>query len=157
MSFIHLPDGDSDPSDPDSSFIDPHTANPDDYFDILLQLSQDWLSVQLTHKVSCAATNAFWKLSLKWIGRLLHSKKINRVKRKIPQFRQQRNKLYKDCPRIGMNFGYLNTDTNEILTLTDVDTAPRKRFQNDLKYEKLYEAAFIKVIFNMYILTSPFM
>ena len=138
-----------DSTDPDPNRSDNEVQDEiqDDYFDLLHNYSKEWLAVQLTHQVSLKATDKYWQLSLKWMPRLLAAKNRQNLKRKIPKFQNQRNKFFnRECPRIGMNFVYKHNDTGEIKYVNDVDTAPKKRFDQDPHYTKLYETAFIQVI-----------
>ena len=77
--------------------------------------------------------------------KLLALKEEQNVKRKIPQFRNQRYKLYAElCPKVKMNFAYLHNPTEEIYTVQDVDKAPA-RYEKDPLFSKLYEVAHVKV------------
>ena len=136
----------------DTSPTPPSDTNADDddedYFDLLYQFSKEWLSVQLTHQVSLSAADAFWKLALKFMPRIIKSKGNNNVRRKIPKFQNQRRMLYRQlCPRIGMNFAYKDNDTDMIKLVNNVETTPRKHYEQNPRYTKLYEAAFVKVTF----------
>lgn len=106
-----------------------------------------WLKLQLTHDVSLAATDAFWSLAMKCIPKLLHIRDVQGIKRKIPQFPNQRKNLYrKECPKVFMSLAYLNTETNDIVYVNKVDSTPMKTYDQNNKFTKLYESAFIQVI-----------
>ena len=119
-----------------------------DYFDILDILSEKWFSTQLTHNVSAKATNAFWRLAVNWMGRMFHLRQRDGVTRKIPQFQNQRLKLYNEkCPRVSMTFVYNDVNTDETHIVHDVERAPRRRFEQKANIKKMYEVATVKVSF----------
>ena len=71
----------------------------------LAKLSELWIQLEITHRVSQTASDAFWKLGLKCFPDLLNAKKVQDVKRKVPQFQQQRIKLYDgNVPKVRMDF-----------------------------------------------------
>ena len=106
----------------------------------------EWLRIQLTHDVSIAATDAFWSLAIQWIGRLHRIRDIQGIKRKIPQFPNQRKKMYeKECPKVSMSFTYMNNETDEIIHVNNVENTPLKNYDRNNAFTKLYESAFIKV------------
>ena len=100
----------------------------------------------MTHSVSLAATDAYWRLALEWMDKLFEAKRREGIRKKIPQFLNQRNNMFqKTCPRISMNFAYRHIDTNEVHIVKDVDKAPIKTYASDPNYIKLYESASVKV------------
>ena len=106
-----------------------------------------WLRLQLTHDVSLAATDAFWNLAMKSIPKLLHIRDVQGIKRKIPQFPNQRKILYSnECPKVSMLLAYLNTETNDIVYVKNVNRTPMKTYDWNNKFIKLYESASIQVI-----------
>lgn len=112
---------------------------------IFNSFSKQWLHTQLTHHVSLAASNSFWKLSFQNVAKLLELKHNEQVTRKIPQFMQVRKNLHKDlCPDIKMTFVFLNKEDQSI-THVNVDHTPVKEFQSNPKFQKLYEEAHIQV------------
>ena len=117
----------------------------DTYKEVLNSLSQQWLLTQLKHKVSATATNSFWSTTLQFLPQLLMYKEREGVQKDIPQFIQQRRKLYSgNCPDVHMEFGFKHKTTGEITTVTS-SFAPLKAFQHNPNYIKLYETAYIKV------------
>lgn len=121
-------------------------------------MSNQWLQVQLTHKVSLTAANAFWKLSFKHLKEIFDLKEAEGVKRKIPQFQQVRKNIYKDlCPDVKMRFAFLNKNDNTVIIVED-DKTPMNKYQRNPQYQKLYEEARIEVNFNVFnqFLTSYF-
>lgn len=108
--------------------------------DELEELSKEWLLVEIKHKVSKIASNKFWSLALKHFNSILQNRS-----NKIPQFQQQRRKLFKTyVPPISLNAAYSNNENDEITEVTDVSTLPISRFPRDT-YTKLYESATVKV------------
>ena len=139
-----VPDlGDSDdPDGPD----DNEGIEDDDYYNLLNELSRKWLAIQLTHKVSLKATDSFWKVAVAYIGKVFEAKQRQGIRRKVPQFIHQRKQIFsKECPRVSMNFAFKNNDTQEVHVINNVDCAPLKRFQNNPKFTKLYEEAYVDV------------
>ena len=132
-------------SDPDP-YHDPPTID-EDYFDILDELSRRWLSIQLTHDVSLKAADEFWRLAVEWMPALYSAKDRCHIRKKVPQFQNQRKKLQADlCPRVGLNFAFQNTVTNEVHMVNNVDKTPLKMYERNPLYTKLYEVAYVKVI-----------
>lgn len=108
--------------------------------------SKKWLETQLTHHVSLAASNSFWKLAFKHVYDILELKRMEEVKRKIPQFLQVRKNIHKDIsPNIKMTFAFLNKNDKSIIHVNS-DHTPVKEYQQNPMYEKLYEEAHIEVI-----------
>ena len=106
----------------------------------------EWLRVQLTHDVSLAATDGFWSLAKTWIPRIFNIRNTQGIRRKFPQFQNQRKKLYRnECPKVSMSFGYLNNDTQAIVHVKNVEHTPRKTYDRNTKFSKLYECAYIQV------------
>ena len=115
--------------------------NVDDYATILNHLSEQWMITEADHKVSQAASNAFWKLSLSWFHRLLEAKKEQNIRKKTPQFIQIRNKIYDNkLPPIKLELGYKHKESNELIVVNDIDAAPVGSFPPS-DFLKLYEVA----------------
>ena len=94
----------------------------------------------MKHHVSAAAANHFWDLSLQYVPLVL-----NQRQRKVPKFNQKRRRILEDhCPPIYMEFFYRNRYDGTIVHYKG-SKAPIKAYQNDHKYEKLYELAYVKV------------
>ena len=121
----------------------------DSYFDILEQLSQLWLSIQLSHKVSMKAADQFWAVGLHWFKKLFDAKNNQKIRFKTPQFVAQRRKLYKkQCPKVHLSFSYKNKTTGDVKIIEDVAVTPQKDFDRNPNFEKLFESASVKVCFN---------
>ena len=104
--------------------------------------------MQLTHNVSLKATDAFWRVAVNSLDRLYNAKKRDGIKKKIPQFTHQRRMLYATvCPKVTMNFAYMHKETEATFVLNELQKAPVKTFENDTNYQKLYECAFVQVIY----------
>ena len=130
-------DGGDDPTD---------DIDVENYFNLLQAFSKRWLSIQLTHNVSLKATDAFWKLAVNSLRKIYRARKLEKIKKNIPQFTHVRRTLYaKDCPRVGMNFAYRHKQSEHVHLVSDMDKAPIQKFENDPDYQKLYEVAFVKV------------
>ena len=137
---------DSSPEDSDDS-DDMSDDGDHNYLELLDEFAKKWLTVQLRHDVSLAAANEFWKVSISHMRRLLQAKDKQNVTRPIPQFINERNKLYNTmCPPIRMNFAFLHKPTEEIYLVNGANKAPQK-YSNDPIFEKLYEVAYIKVCY----------
>ena len=66
--------------------------------------------------------------------------------KKIPQYAQIKKNIYKSiCPKIHMNFAFLNTSDGTIVKVNS-ETTPLVQYQRDPKYKKLYEEGHIEVI-----------
>ena len=132
---------------PDSS--DPEEDEQDvenDYVSFFNSFCKQWLHTQLTHHVSLAASNTFWKLSFENISKIFDLKRNENISRKIPQFYQIRKNFYKDnCPEVKMSFAFLDKNDQSIIHVNG-DTTPLKEYERNPQYQKLYEEAHIEVI-----------
>ena len=125
----------------------PSSEEDDESFDSFLKsFSREWLNTQLTHQVSLAACNAFWKIAFRGIPSILEMKKIEKINKAIPQYPQIKKNIYNDlCPDIKMHFVYENTSDGSIIHV-NTGTTPITKYQRDPMYKKLYEEAHIEVI-----------
>lgn len=107
-------------------------------------LSKKWVSLEVKHHTSKCATNDFWDLAKEFFPRL-HRAKVDEINYKlIPKFATQRNKLTNDnVPKINLEIGYLNKETNETVVVTGEKT-PVSRF-NPQTFQKQYEVATVEV------------
>ena len=124
----------------DSDDILENDFNPDlhDYNTIFTKLKRDWLSVELSHKVSKACSNDFWKLALERMHPLLQSKKDQKIKYKVPQFQHIRKQLYDElAPEVQIEIAYREKKTGIVHIVTDTKTNIRQFPPNE--YVKLYE------------------
>ena len=111
-----------------------------DYNTIFEKLKSDWMLTEIGHSVSKTASEAFWKLGLKYFTKL----KSAPGNKKTPMFKSIRNNIYKDMvPRIDLQIGFKDRTTGEVTVVNDTVT-PMKRFSPS-KYEKLFEIATIPV------------
>ena len=116
-----------------------HAVN-NEHEDVLEELSEKWLLMEYKHNVSGAAANAYWDLAFKLVPRVLELKK-----KKVPKFVHQRRKLINDdCPKIEMEFYFRKKEDDSIVKFSGTN-APLKQYQNNSKYEKLYELAYVQV------------
>ena len=105
-------------------------------------MSEKWLHTQLHHKVSATATDVFWKVALNFWPKMVEAKANEDRPKKTPLFQNQRNILYKrHCPKVQMQFGFLNVKDGSILKICSTTTP--KMMNPD--YVRLYEEAHIKV------------
>ena len=115
-----------------------------DYFEMLNTLSKEWLQIELSHKVSKTATNAFWSLAQK-MTELFEVKNQTNVNRKTPQFSHQRKKLYENfAPKMKMEIAYRNKSTGEIIIEENLQHTPVSQYPAS-EFEKLYEIATVEV------------
>ena len=122
----------------------PDDPDPDDYYTILNEFYKKWMDTELEHTVSKVGSDAFWNVAFKFIPKILRSKELQNIKRKIPQFHHVRKSLHKKfTPKVDLEIAYKNKDTNEVTLVKDVVT-PKSRFPHQL-YEKEYEIASVKV------------
>lgn len=99
----------------------------------------------MTHHVSAAATESFWKVAKEFIPELNKVKENSENNRKIPGFKHIRRQIHADtCPPIEMKFIFLNKTTNAIEEVNCKKSPPRKQFPRE-NCTKLYEEAHIKV------------
>ena len=144
--------GDGDGDDPHDSDNTMDNEGDMSYIDLLYQMSRAWLSVQLTHEVSVAATDAFWAVAITNMKKLLEAKANEGITRKIPMFQNQRKILFeKECPAIEMTFAYMHNETQRLHIVKD-DKLPRKNFDSNPAYTKLYETACVKVRISCHLL-----
>ena len=130
-------DDPEDPEDPDDEAPESHMTN---YYRLLYSFSKQWLSIQLTHRVSITATDTFWNLAFSGISELLSFRDEHNICKKIPKFQNQRKQLYKkECPKISLIYAYLNKETDRIHVVSNVESAPMKIYQNSRRYMKLYD------------------
>ena len=119
-----------------------------DFNTVFTLLMHAWILVEIRHRVSKEASSAFWDVANKFFPLLFHARRMEKITRKIPQFRHLRAKLYqKHVPRISIEYGYENKKTGEITIVKDQICTPKKRFPPS-KYHQLYEIASISVIIN---------
>ena len=82
IHIMHPPMPPSDDSGPEEG------RDEDSYKDVMQQFSEEWLQTQLTHHVSLSATNAFWRVSMNFIPKIMELRNAELINRKVPQFNQ---------------------------------------------------------------------
>ena len=108
----------------------------------LTELSEKWIILELTHKVSKSASNEFWNLAITLMPKLFQNQQ--RKKKKIPQFQQLRKNLYaKHLPPIALEVACENEETGDLITL-NTDSIPSANFPTST-HKQLYEVATLKV------------
>lgn len=139
------PHSDFPPADsPPSDFSDPEPVDRDDYFELLKELSKDWLMVEIDHNVSKTATDCFWELACKKMHQLMDTKKRNGVKRKTPQFQQIRKILNEKVPDVNMEIGFIDKVSGELHIERNLEHTPLRQYPPS-QFRKAYEIATIKV------------
>ena len=126
---------------------DPSEGEEEEWtFDSLFNsFSKQWLQTQLTHHVSLAASNDFWKLAFSYVSQIHELKQQENSTSKIPQFLQIRKNMYNmNCPKVTMNFAFLNKIDQSIIHI-NVEQTPVKDYERNPHYQKLYEEAHIEV------------
>lgn len=109
-------------------------------------LASEWITAELDHKISFAASNDLWRIATQLIPTLMEAKAREGNNRKVPQFRSIRNTMYKEkVPRIKLEFAYEVKETGDIIILGDLDSSPGSKFPPS-KFTKLYESAKVEVI-----------
>ena len=127
-------------SDSERDFMNDEDENHD-YNTVFNNLKSEWILTEIDHCVSKSASEAFWKLGLKYFTKLANA--AGR-KKKTPIFKSIRRKMYADLlPPVQLEIGYKNKDTGEIEIVKDTIT-PMKKYCST-KYEKLYEIGTVKV------------
>ena len=109
--------------------------------------TKEWIRTKLTHHVSLAGADEFWKLSFKYVGDMLRLKEAENVTKGVPQFVHMRRLMYKDqtiCPEVKMSFVFMNKNDGTIHYIQEGQT-PLKNFQRDTRFIKMYEEAHIEV------------
>ena len=136
---------DNSDGDDDHDAQDEVDGNIDDYYTILDALSNEWMNAELDHTISKVASNKMWQLAFKFLPKLLEAKRIQRITRKTPAFKQIREKMYENkTPKVNLELAYRNKDTDEVEKVNS-EVTPKSRFPPHL-YEKMYEIATVKVI-----------
>ena len=101
--------------------------------------------LELRHHVSKTASNEFWSTAVKLLPKLTEAKRIAQSRRRIPQFRSIRKKIYKEnVPDIFIEVAYQHKETGDIIILQDLDKTPVNRFPPSI-YKKLYETVRVNV------------
>ena len=124
-----------------------------DYNDILNLLTEKWISLELHHHTSKRASEDFWDLSKKFFPKLFRARIDDMIYKPIPKLKSQRNKKKKDnIPPINLQVVYLNKETDEV-TVYQGEKMPVNQF-NPRQFQKLYEVASVKVIFQLSMILS---
>lgn len=151
MKFVFLdfpnfndPDDPDDPGDEEDTDGADDDPIPDDYHEILLKLSKDWLLMEHKHRISKSGSNSLWDLAIKYLPKLQRAKIDGMVFRPIPKLKTQREKMLNDeLPKIPLQIGYLNKQTGEETVVT-ADKTPKKLY-NPREYQKLFEVTTVEV------------
>ena len=120
------------------------------------KFSKKWLTIQRGHHVSARATNAFWDAAIEMIPQIVEMQKKENICKRIPKFIQHRRKLHMEyCPKVMMEFAFMNKHDQSIETVLSQST-PLKKYQNNSDYIKLYEKSYIKVYIYIYLIITFF-
>ena len=123
-----------------------HGEESDTFESVFTSFTENWLQTQLTHHVSLAGANAFWKLCFKYVSDLYALREAENISKRIPQFVHVRRQVYKQiCPNIKMTFVFKDK-TNGMVHYVEDDQTPLTNYQRDPKFQKLYEEAHIQVL-----------
>ena len=137
----HLPDNepdcdqDSDPDDdPNSMEFEQCMEEP------LVNLAKEWLLIEMSHVVSKAASDQFWKAAQNYI-----TENFSKTRCKNESFTHLRRQLVKKyCPKVSLDLAYKDTKTGEICIQEDVTKISKCQFPKPA-FEPLYEIASVKV------------
>ena len=148
-----------DDADPGSDLNDISSEEEEDqeenysYLDFLDTLSKQWMTVELNHTVSKAASDAYWKIALSSFHKLWEKRKGENIIQKNPQFTHLRRVLRTQyIPDIEMKVGFRNKETNEEIHINS-NVIPVSKYPRS-EYTQLYEIATIKVITLICILST---
>ena len=115
-----------------------------DFHTLKRELAEQWMLIEVAHRVSKTASNAFWRLANKMFPEVYEKKKEMDIKTKVPQFAHIRRILHvKKVPPISMEVAYENKETGEVITVKGLNKLPVSKFSPD-KFTKLYEQASVK-------------
>ena len=132
------------PNDPDDS----NNSDPEDmdtYESLFASFTEKWMETQLTHHVSLAGANAFWKLSFQYVNDICKLKTEENIAKNIPQFVHVRRQVQKEiCPNVLMSFAFMNKNDGSMIYIRD-DHTPLNKYQRDPRFKKIYEEAHIQV------------
>ena len=124
---------------------DLNSDEENDYESLLESFSKKWLFAELDHTVSKTASDVFWKIATNFIPKIIESRNVENIKKKIPQFHHIRRKMYdKHVPKVNLEISYRDKNTNEITVVHDTVT-PKSRFPPN-RFEKLCEIASVEVL-----------
>ena len=133
--------------DEDEYLSDIAVESEDEYWNQLNELAKQWLLLELHHKVSKTAVDAFWRLAIHLIPKLIESKKLHSITRKIPQFQQLRRKMFQhNLPKLDLELSYRNNSTGEVSNFVSPNI-PSKQFPKN-EFTPLLEVITLKVITN---------
>lgn len=83
-----------------------------------------------------------------FLPNLLHARKLENIKRKVPQFNRIRETMYeKNTPKVQLEIGYRRKVDDEV-TIVHGNANPRSQYPPN-EYEKFYEMASVKVILHI--------
>ena len=85
------------------------------YHDLLHSISKHWMSLEMKHRVSKAASDDFWRFASIAFPKLHRARIDEMIFKKIPQFQVQRLKLNeKYVPPVQLKTGYQNIESVSI-------------------------------------------
>ena len=132
----------SDLSSDEGDFGNGNVVN--DYNTILEKLSRDWLLTEISHNISQTCNDLLWNLSLQVFPKLIEAKKMQNIKKKVPQFTHIRRELYKHkTPEVKMDFAFEDKETGEVILVEKCDSTPTKDYPPN-RFKKLYEIASVE-------------
>lgn len=124
----------------DFSSADDEEEHEENYSSILKDLKSQWMTTEISHCVSKAASDAFWRLGLEYFPKISAAN----VNKKTHQFDSIRRRIYKDMvPPIHLQIAFKHRASGEIVVVNNTVT-PIKNYSPAV-YDKMYEIATIKV------------
>ena len=139
---LEEPHGD-DP-DPDDEGNASSEEEEEDYFAILDELKEKWMSAELEHTISQAASNELWEICFKFIPKFFEARSRQNISKKPPTFNHVRRTLYDEkTPEVQLEIGYIHKESKELTVVEDTVT-PKSRFPPN-EYEKIYKVGSVKV------------
>ena len=100
---LELQDDEDEDDEDEEDYNEGIYGEPQDYSSLLDSLSQKWMENELDHTISQTASDALWKLAFSFIPKIMESKHLQNVTRKIPGFKHIRKKLYAEkTPKVNL-------------------------------------------------------
>ena len=120
-------------------FSDEENVIPNDFYSIIAHLSHLWVVATINHKISVQGATYLWKIAFQWIGKIMEMKTLENIA-KVPQFPHLRRKIISQLvPDVKIELGYKNLQTGEIIKTTPSSVAHVKNYQDQTKFQKLFE------------------
>lgn len=116
-----------------------------DYREILLKVSKDWILTEINHKLSKESANELWRIANQYFAQMYKLKEEQGITKNIPTFNHLRKKLYENnTPKVKMEIAYECKETGDITIMEDLEKTPVSRFPPNT-HRRLYEIASVDV------------